>query len=170
MPKPRFSGGSVSIRISSRWIVPPESGSSPAMQLSAVDLPQPEGPSSAMNSPRRTVIVSSLSALNALPPAPAKRRVTRSSRKFTKVFDSSWKRPRPCGARRDEPSFHFVFCAPTCWSQIRNASTCALGGSDCVCGNSFSQPSYSGRPYSLIASCASFGAIDSDTFFTAGPG
>jgi hypothetical protein len=29
--------------------------SSPAMQFSAVDLPQPEGPSSAMNSPRLTV-------------------------------------------------------------------------------------------------------------------
>ena len=49
------------------------------MQLSAVDLPQPDGPSSAMNSPRWIVSVSSSSALNALPPAPAKRRVTRSS-------------------------------------------------------------------------------------------
>ena len=50
------------------------------MQLSAVDLPQPDGPSSAMNSPRLMVSVSSSSALNDLPPLPAKRRVTRSSR------------------------------------------------------------------------------------------
>ncbi len=52
---------------------------SPAMQLSAVDFPQPEGPSRQMNSPRLTVSVSSSSALKALPPAPEKRRVTRSS-------------------------------------------------------------------------------------------
>ncbi len=77
MPKPRCSGGSVSMRVSSSMIVPSESGSSPAMQLSAVDLPQPDGPRSAMNSPRLIVIVSSDSALNAAPPAPAKRRVTR---------------------------------------------------------------------------------------------
>src|SRR5213593_3244294 len=47
---------------------------------------------------------------------------------------------------------HLVFCAPTCWSQMRNASTCALGSSDWVCGNCVSQASYSGRPNSLIAS------------------
>ncbi len=46
------------------------------MQLSAVDLPQPDGPSRQMNSPLRTVSVSSSSALNALPPAPANLRVT----------------------------------------------------------------------------------------------
>src|SRR6202162_4695390 len=79
MPKPRFSGGSVSMRWSSSQMLPPESCMSPAMQLSAVDLPQPEGPSRQMNSPRLTMSVSSSSALNALPPAPAKRRVTRSS-------------------------------------------------------------------------------------------
>jgi hypothetical protein len=33
--------------------LPSDNGSRPAMQLSAVDLPQPEGPSRAMNSPRR---------------------------------------------------------------------------------------------------------------------
>ena len=51
MPNPRFSGGSVSIRVSSSQIVPPVSGSRPARQFSAVDLPQPDGPSRAMNSP-----------------------------------------------------------------------------------------------------------------------
>ena len=45
------------------------------MQFSAVDLPQPEGPSSAMNSPRRTSSVSASSAAGALGAAP-KRRVT----------------------------------------------------------------------------------------------
>src|SRR5450432_2041492 len=79
MPKPRLSGGSVSMRMSSSQMLPPESCMSPAMQLSAVDLPQPDGPSRQMNSPRLTVSVSSSSALKALPPAPAKRRVTRSS-------------------------------------------------------------------------------------------
>ena len=47
------------------------------------------------------------------------------------------------------------------------------GGSltgDCVCGNSFSQPSYSGRPYSLIESWLFFGAIAIVTPLTAGPG
>ena len=84
MPNPRRSGGSVSMRSSSSWIVPPDSGSRPAMQLSAVDLPHPEGPSNAMNSPRRIVIVSSFSALNTFPPLPAKRRVTRSRRSSLK--------------------------------------------------------------------------------------
>ena len=73
-------------------------------------------------------------------------------------------------ANRTGVRAYFVFCAPTCWSQILNASTCAEGGSDCVCGKSLSHASYSGRPNSLIASWLSFGAIDSGTFFTAGPG
>src|SRR5690348_8329467 len=107
MPKPRRSGGSVSMRSSSRRIVPPESGSNPAMQLSAVDLPQPDGPSSAMNSPRRTVSVRSFSALNALPAAPAKRRVTRSRRSslkscFIDVLDLEF--PHPLDALRLTPS------------------------------------------------------------------
>ena len=137
MPKPRFSGGSVSMRVSSSQIVPPDSGSRPAMQLSAVDLPQPDGPSSAMNSPRSMVSVSSLSALNAWPPAPAKRRVTPVEPQLVESRASCrWMRARR--ARRRAATWrtvYFVFCAPTCWSQIRNASTCALGGSDCVCGN-----------------------------------
>ena len=139
------------------------------MQLSAVDLPQPDGPSSAMNSPRLIVIVSSDSALNALPPAPAKRRVTRSSRSSLKSCFMDRTLPwmsriavdprsrtvsprartdavRRCTtqrsptvaspASRDRTSRYLVFCAPTCWSQMRNASTCAFGVSDCVCGNS----------------------------------
>ena len=92
MPNPRCSGGSTSIRRSSSLMLPPESCSSPAMQFNAVDLPQPEGPSSAMNSPRLIVIVSSDNALNALPPAPAKRRVTASRRNSLKscfIVDAS---------------------------------------------------------------------------------
>src|SRR6476646_8646324 len=84
MPKPRRSGGSVSIRSSSSLIEPPDNGSNPAMQLSAVDLPQPDGPSNAMNSPRRIVSVNSSSALNTFPPLPAKRLVTRSRRSSLK--------------------------------------------------------------------------------------
>src|SRR5438132_7845535 len=79
MPKPRFSGGKVSMRCSSSQMLPPESCIRPAMQLSAVDLPQPDGPSRQMNSPRLTVSVSSFRAAKAWPPAPANLRVTRSS-------------------------------------------------------------------------------------------
>ena len=39
------------MRLSSSQMLPAVSGSSPARQLSAVDLPQPDGPSRAMNSP-----------------------------------------------------------------------------------------------------------------------
>src|SRR5690349_6332449 len=83
MPKPRFSGGSSSMRMSSSQMLPPESESRPAMQLSAVDLPQPEGPSSATNSPRRMVTVSASSAATSRL-ACAKRRVTASRRSSLK--------------------------------------------------------------------------------------
>src|SRR5437899_12765775 len=65
---------------------------------------------------------------------------------------------------------HFVFCAPTSVSQRRNASTTAFASSVGTCGYCASQPSYSDRPYSRIASWLSFGATDSGTFFTEGPG
>src|SRR2546427_2210317 len=54
MPKPRRSGGSGSRRSSSSQISPPVGCSSPASRLSAVDLPQPEGPRKVTNSPPRT--------------------------------------------------------------------------------------------------------------------
>src|SRR5216117_2972571 len=54
MPKPRRSGGSVSMRSSSRWISPAVGWSRPASRFSAVDLPQPEGPRKVTNSPPRT--------------------------------------------------------------------------------------------------------------------
>src|SRR5499427_2366269 len=62
MPKPRCSGLSRSMRVESSQMLPFDSVSSPARQLSAVDLPQPDGPSNAMNSPRRTFSVTPLSA------------------------------------------------------------------------------------------------------------
>src|SRR5207248_5376094 len=65
-------------------MLPEESVSNPAMQLSAVVLPQPEGPSSATNSPRATWIDSSLSAATSLPAGPAKRRDTAFSRSSLK--------------------------------------------------------------------------------------
>src|SRR2546423_2148854 len=84
MPKPRFSEGRVSMRNSSSQMLPPESGSSPAMQFNAVVLPQPEGPSSAANSPRGTVSESSLSAATRAPLGLLKWRDTASSRSSLK--------------------------------------------------------------------------------------
>ena len=79
---------------SSSQMPPPVSGSSPARQLSAVDLPQPEGPSSAMNSPRR-IVRSRPSRATAAP----KRRVTPSRRSSPKpsATTSSPLRRRPPG-------------------------------------------------------------------------
>ena len=209
MPKPRFSGGSVSMRVSSSQMVPPESGSRPAMQLSAVDLPQPDGPSSAMNSPRRTVSVSSSSALNAWPPAPANRRVTRSSRSslkscFMQVLALRRVARRKRGIqpgghrveRRRMPALGRGASSRRGRTTRCNGRRVATGRDDVTwssarppagprCGTPRPAPSpratacagtpsaifsYSGRPNSLIASWLSFGAIDSGTFFTAGPG
>src|SRR3569833_4254752 len=75
MPKPRSSGFNSSMRLSSSEMAPPVMVSRPAMQLRAVDLPHPDGPSSAMNSPRSMVRDTSFSALK-LPKA----RLTRSRR------------------------------------------------------------------------------------------
>src|SRR5215471_1973927 len=90
MPKPRRSGGKRSIRPSSSQMPPPVSGSSPARQLSAVDLPQPEGPSRAMNSPRLTSSDTSFSALSA-----PKSRLTRSSRSFRNLRADAITAPSP---------------------------------------------------------------------------
>src|SRR5262249_5052000 len=57
--------------------------SKPARMLSAVDLPQPDGPSSAMNSPRATSSVTSFSALKA-----PKSRQTFSSRRRRKLCEA----------------------------------------------------------------------------------
>src|SRR6266851_758377 len=84
MPKPRPSGFNRSMRASSSQMLPPVSGSKPARQLSAVDLPQPDGPSRAMNSPRPTSSVTSFSALR-LP----KSRLTPSSRNWRKSRDAA---------------------------------------------------------------------------------
>src|SRR5215470_2919952 len=62
MPKPRSSGLSRSMRVESSQMLPFDNAKRPARQLSAVDLPQPDGPSRAMNSPRRTFSVTPLSA------------------------------------------------------------------------------------------------------------
>src|SRR5437773_6826143 len=91
-------------------MLPPESCMSPAMQLSAVDLPHPEGPSRQMNSPRLTVNDSSSSALNALPPAPANRRVTRSSLSSLK---SCFMRDASLLTCRHPRAGGNPFCAPT---------------------------------------------------------
>src|SRR6266581_4350880 len=51
------------MRVLSSQTLPPDRLRRPARQLSAVDLPQPDGPSKAMNSPRRTVRLTPLRAL-----------------------------------------------------------------------------------------------------------
>src|SRR6266545_2851898 len=75
MPNPRCSGGRPSIRLPSSHTAPPVSGSRPARQFSAVDLPQPDGPSSATNSP--PLIARSRPSSASFPP---KLRLTLSSR------------------------------------------------------------------------------------------
>ncbi len=51
MPMPRSLGSSQVTFLPLMKIWPSDTSSSPAMQLSSVDLPQPEGPSSTRNSP-----------------------------------------------------------------------------------------------------------------------
>src|SRR5262245_50469258 len=70
-----FAATSLTTR-SSMASVPEVIGSSPAIMRSVVDLPQPDGPSSTMNSPSATVKLTSSTAAAA---APGKRLVTRSS-------------------------------------------------------------------------------------------
>src|SRR3984957_46467 len=84
MPKPRFSGGKTPIRVSSSQMPPPESGCRPAMQLSAVDLPHPDGPSNAMNSPRWMSRSRPCSAATGWPSAFVKLRLTESRRNCSK--------------------------------------------------------------------------------------
>ena len=54
MPMPRSLGSSQVTFLPEMKIWPAEMSSSPAIQFRRVDLPQPEGPSSTMNSPRPT--------------------------------------------------------------------------------------------------------------------
>ena len=58
MPMPRSFGSSQVTFLPLMKIWPAETSSSPAMQLSRVDLPQPDGPSSTMNSPSATSMLS----------------------------------------------------------------------------------------------------------------
>ena len=156
MPKPRFSGGSTSIRLSSSQMPPPVSGCNPAMQFSAVDLPQPDGPSSAMNSPRWIFRSSPFNAASCCPSALVKLRETESRRNCSKVCFMTiscaflYKRRRALAGA--SPSHHsvtptyLVFAAPISRSHFWKAATidCALSGS--TCGRSASSFAYSGRP------------------------
>ena len=54
MPMPRSLGSSQVTFLPLMKIWPSETSSRPAMQLSKVDLPQPDGPSRTMNSPSAT--------------------------------------------------------------------------------------------------------------------
>src|SRR5690606_4699327 len=78
MPNPRRSGGNTAMRVSSCQMLPEVSGSSPARQFNAVDLPNPEGPSRARNSERRISRPSPLGAavLPTVRPRPRSLRVS----------------------------------------------------------------------------------------------
>ena len=89
-------------------------GSSPARQLSAVDLPQPDGPSRATNSPPRIVRSSPSSARTSPKP-----RLTPSRRSS----EHPWSPARPRHSS-------FTFALPTSRSQWSNAATCAWAASD----------------------------------------
>src|SRR5690349_13222225 len=62
MPVARRLGGIVTVDAPSIRMSPPSGSSKPAMQRSAVDLPQPEGPSRQTNSPSATSSDSALTA------------------------------------------------------------------------------------------------------------
>src|SRR5262249_61402516 len=66
--------------------------------------------------------------------------------------------------------YFFTFAPPTSWSHFLKAATWPLASSGVSSGAPAIICSYSGRPNSLIASWLSFGAIESGTSFTAGPG
>ena len=151
MPNPRCSGPSRSIRRSSSQMLPAVSGSSPARQFSAVDLPQPDGPSRAMNSPRPTSRSTPFSAFST-----------------PKLRLMPWS--RNARKSRDEAMGYLPTLLPTCWSQRLNANTSLSASSGSSIGLSAISEAYSARPYSRIASWLSFGAISSGTPFTAGPG
>ena len=155
-------------------MLPPVSGSSPAMQLSAVDLPQPDGPSSAMNSPRLTVERHAVERVDARRSCGSCRRAA--AREIACIDAmSTASRNRHARAGDASPASR----VPTLLRLLRaDLLVPALERVDQLvrqqrqllrdCRRSAS--SYSGRPNSLIASWLSFGAIDSGTSFTAGPG
>src|SRR5437879_3640816 len=89
MPMSRSDVGTSVTSAPSMKISPPSEVRNPATRLSSVVLPQPDGPSSVMNSPRSTLIQASCSA-TVLP----KRFVTPSRRTAVSAFDG-------CGATGD---------------------------------------------------------------------
>src|SRR5204863_2265849 len=66
--------------------------------------------------------------------------------------------------------YFFTFAPPTSWSHLLKAATWPLASSGVSSAARAIICSYSGRPNCLIASWLSFGAIDSGTSLTAGPG
>ena len=100
------------------------------MQFRAVDFPQPDGPSRAMNSPARTVRL-----------------------RFTSASTPPKLRPTPLSSSESnllaamavaQPSSYFP--EPISRSQMSNASTMSAGGSGVVLGISSIRSSYQSRP------------------------
>src|SRR5438105_5376766 len=88
-------------------------------------------------------------------------------------FDGGAEAPRnPAEAELAKAFRHyfFTFAPPTSWSHFLKAATWPLASSGVSSGARAIICSYSGRPNCLIASWLSFGAIDSGTSLTAGPG
>ena len=134
------------------------------MQFSAVDLPQPDGPSRAMNSPRRIVSVTSCSALQRAEVAAEARRA-----QLREVARTAMRH------RRRSPASltlgRYFLCAPISSSQRAERLDQLVGlERQLERDRSAISLSYSGRPNSLIASWLSSGAMSSVTSFTAGPG
>ena len=167
MPKPRFSGGSVSMRVSSSQMLPPDSGSRPAMQLSAVDLPQPDGPSSAMNSPRANGDRQLVQRVERVPARAGEAARDPVEPQFAEIVLHRWKCPA-VRASAGQASFRLLRADLL----VPDPERLDLRlGRQRLRVREFLQPRFVLRPAVFLDRVlASFGAIDSDTFFTAGPG
>ena len=70
MAMSRWAGGTPTTLRSPMWIAPSVGSSKPAMMLSKVDLPQPEGPTKIKNSPGSTAMSIFLSTSTLCSPLP----------------------------------------------------------------------------------------------------
>ena len=127
-------------------------GSRPAMQFSVVDLPQPEGPSSATNSPRWMVRSTRLQRGERAP----KLRLTPCSLSSAKRDGLRHSGPGCGGSGRP---YFFILLAPISRSHLSNISTSGLASSGGSTGLSAIMAAYSGRPNLLKVSWLSAGAI-----------
>ena len=155
MPKPRSSGFSRSMRVSSSQIEPRGQREQAGDAVQRRRLAAARRPEQGDELAPLDVQLTSRSALK-----PPKSRPTPSSRSPRKS----------CGASAMACRLYLRFAPPTCSSQSRNAKTSLSGVSGSSIGLSAISSAYSGRPNSLMASWLSCGAMASGTSFRAGPG